>query len=101
MVYVAEIMENIGFVATAVWVLTIAVSLLSEIMIASLGVGRVFLYYGLASLGCLLYLKRHMVESKGRSRQELVGLIASKQLLNGVEYERAQLHEHVENATEM
>ena len=61
MVYVAEIMENIGFVVTAVWVLTIAVSLLSEIMIASLGVGRVFLFYGLVSLGCLLYLQRHMV----------------------------------------
>ena len=61
MVYVAEIMENIGFVVTAVWVLTIAVSLLSEIMRASLGVGRVFLFYGLASLGCLLYLQRYMV----------------------------------------
>lgn len=68
-----------------VWILTIAVSLLSEIMISALGIGKVFLFYGLVSLMCLLYFQKHMVESKGLSRQELVELIEGKQCLTGLD----------------
>ena len=71
-IYVAEIMEDISFILSVNWILTILVSLFSELMIAYLGIGRVFLFYGLCSLACLVYMYRFMVESKGMSRAELV-----------------------------
>lgn len=48
------------------------VSLLSEIMIKAIGIGKVFLFFGMCSLFCLSYLYRNMVESTGLSRHELV-----------------------------
>lgn len=55
------------------WVLTILVSLVSEVMIKAIGIGKVFLFFGLCSLGCLMYFYRNMIESTGLSRQELLG----------------------------
>lgn len=60
-IYAAELMENISFVLIVNWVLTILVSLLSEIMIKAIGIGKVFLFFGLCSLFCLLYFYRNMV----------------------------------------
>ena len=67
-IYAAEIMENLGFVVVVNWVFTILVSLFSEIMINSFGIGKVFLFYGLSTLACLLYMQKFMVESKGLTR---------------------------------
>lgn len=71
-IYAAELMENISFILIVNWVLTIMVSLLSEIMIKAIGIGKVFLFFGVCSLLCLLYFYYNMVESTGMSRQELV-----------------------------
>lgn len=71
-IYAAELMENVSFVLIINWVLTILVSLVSEIMIKAIGIGKVFLFFGVCSLGCLLYFYRNMIESAGLSRQELV-----------------------------
>jgi len=84
-------MENINFVIIILWILTILVSLLSEIMIAALGIGKVFLFYGIVSLFCLIYMKKHMVESKGLSRQDLVHQIERKEFLKVLEEEKAKL----------
>lgn len=67
-IYAAEIMQSLAFVITVNWILTIAVSLCSEVMIKAIGIGRVFLFYGVCTLACLLYMHRYMIESKGLSR---------------------------------
>ena len=41
-------------------------------MITTYGIGNVFLFYGIISLFCLVYIMIHMVESKGLSRKELI-----------------------------
>jgi uncharacterized membrane protein len=71
-------MENITLVVCAVWIFTLFVSMVSEIMITTYGIGNVFLFYGLISLICLIYLAIHMVESKGLSRKELVSKYLGK-----------------------
>lgn len=78
MLYVAEMMENITLVVCAVWIFTLFVSMVSEIMITTYGIGNVFLFYGVVSLWCLVYLYGNMVESKGLSRKELVSRIEGK-----------------------
>lgn len=65
-------MENVSFVLIVNWILTILVSLLSEIMIKAIGIGKVFLFFGLASLGCMYYIYKNMIESTGLTRQELI-----------------------------
>jgi hypothetical protein len=71
-IYAAEIMENLSFLIVVNWLLTILVSFSSEIMIKTYGIGKVFLFYGLSTLLCLVYLCKNMLESKGLSRQELI-----------------------------
>lgn len=78
MLYVAEMMQNVTLVIFTVWILTLFVSMVSEIMIKQIGIGNVFLFYGMISFYCLVYLHRNMVESKGLSRKELVAKLSSK-----------------------
>jgi hypothetical protein len=73
MLYIAEMMENITLIVCAVWVFTLFVSMVSEIMIITYGIGNVFLFYGIISFCCLAYIMFNMVESKGLNRKELVG----------------------------
>lgn len=54
------------------WVLTILVSFCSEIMIKAIGIGRVFLIFGICTVLCLGYFYKYMFESRGKSRKELV-----------------------------
>lgn len=68
MLYVAEMMEDMSVVIGVVWGLTLGVSMASEVMIKELGIGKVFLFYGLVSSWCLWYIWRWMAESKGLSR---------------------------------
>lgn len=69
MLYAAELMENLTLVVCVVWIFTLFVSTASQMMISTLGIGKVFLFYGLISLYCLIYFYWNMVESKGLSRQ--------------------------------
>ena len=77
MLYIAEIMENVTLAVCVIWILTLFVSMISEIMIKSLGIGTAFFFYGVISLVCLVYLKNNMVESKGLSREKIVSRILS------------------------
>ena len=61
MLYVAEMTEDMTFAICLVWIFTLFVSMVSEIMIKNLGIGNTFLFYGLISLFCLSYLFRNMV----------------------------------------
>ena len=93
MVYISQRMTNINFIVNILWILTILVSLTSEIMISAWGIGKVFLFYGLVSLACLIYMQRYMVESKGLSRQEVVSLIESSQPFKNMEEQNSKLHD--------
>lgn len=50
------------------WIETVAVSLTSHIMIDRFGIGNSFLFYGITTGICLLYVIEKMKESKGKSR---------------------------------
>lgn len=60
MLYVAEIMENLTVVVFVIWFLTLLVALVSEVMISQWGIGKVFLFYGVVSLLCWVYLFKYM-----------------------------------------
>lgn len=77
--------------------MTILVSLCSEIMIKTFGIGKVFLFYGICSLLSLGYLYLFMVESKGQSRSELVEKLRGEPSVRRVEEERVGLHETLEH----
>jgi hypothetical protein len=38
------------------WILTLIISLISDFMITSLGIGKTFLIFGIISLACFIYL---------------------------------------------
>lgn len=80
-------------------ILALFVSMVSEIMIKSLGIGLMFLFYGLISLLCLLFLYGKMIESKGLSRQELIRRIESNNVVNFLENEERQYLHEEDNAT--
>lgn len=71
-------MEDLSRLVLLIWVLTLAVSGVSGILIASMGIGRVFLIYGIISAFCLWYLSLEMFESKGLTRREIVSQFCSK-----------------------
>jgi len=54
------------------WILTIMVSSFSEIMIKAIGIGQVFLFFGVSTLLCMAYFYKYMVESKGKNRKVLI-----------------------------
>jgi hypothetical protein len=65
-------MEDISLVVVANWILTILVSFCSEIMIKAIGIGRVFLFFGVCTVLCLAYFYKYMLESRGKSRKQLI-----------------------------
>lgn len=69
--YASEIMQDIGFVLILMWTETLVVAMVSDLMINGLGIGRTFLIFGVASLGCLIYFWKEMIESKGLNRIQL------------------------------
>ena len=90
-------MENVSFVLIVNWILTIMVSLLSEIMIKAIGIGKVFLFFGMCSLLCLIYLYRNMVESAGLSRHELVEAFSRGKGYRSLKDDKVEIHDEIEH----
>ena len=72
------------------WVFTILVSFTSEIMIKAIGIGKVFLMFGICTIIFLAYFYKYMIESSGKSRKELV-----EQFEQGVVLEKGKEEESV------
>ena len=70
--YVSEILDDISPYMMLLWIETIVVALSSNIMIIKLGIGTVFLIFGVISGFGLLYIVKEMKESKGKTRNEIV-----------------------------
>jgi hypothetical protein len=64
-------MQDISLVIILMWIETLVVAMLSDLMITSLGIGKTFLIFGILSLGCLIYFWKEMIESKGLNRNQL------------------------------
>ena len=64
-------MQDIGFVLIMMWSETLVVAMVSDLMINGLGIGKTFLIFGVASLGCLTYFWKEMIESKGLNRVQM------------------------------
>lgn len=60
-VYISEIVEDITPFMTFIWVETILVSLVSNILIQEFGTGKVFLMFGLVSICGLAYVSKFML----------------------------------------
>lgn len=56
--YASEIMADISLVIILMWSETLLVAMFSDFMITRLGIGKTFLIFGVASLGCLIYFWR-------------------------------------------
>jgi len=64
-------MQDISLVLILMWSETMIVSMVSDLMINGLGIGKTFAIFGVASLGCLIYFWKEMIESKGLNRVQL------------------------------
>lgn len=79
-------------VICCVWTFTLFVSMVSEIMITAYGIGNVFLFYGIISTLCLLYLCANMAESKGLTRKELIAKIEGNSSYHALEDHEGSAH---------
>ena len=70
-------MQDISLVIILMWSETLVVAMVSDLMINGLGIGKTFLIFGVASLGCLIYFWNEMIESKGLNRIQLESKFSS------------------------
>ncbi len=70
-VYISEIVTDISPYMTLMWIETILISFVSNIMIEKFGTGKVFLFFAVISLAGLVYIWKFMLETKGKTRQQV------------------------------
>jgi hypothetical protein len=71
-VYISEIIEDLSPYMSLIWIETIFIALTSNLMIERFGIAKVFLLYALITSTGLIYVCRFMLETKGKSRQQIL-----------------------------
>lgn len=77
-IYAADLLNDLTYVIVMLKICSFSVAMSSEYLIEWVGIGQTFLMYGLISLGCFIFLRRELFETKNKTKSEIDKLMLGR-----------------------